>query len=141
MSKHKANRLSIFTVSLHGKQCKDAPGRQQQVLLALTVRCGGQLHGSADLGWAHSPCYNYHPAVSWLCSDLGDPRKQLGLIVRVRSKNCYRSHLNMSQVGGEGRERTETPWPTTETWLGMTQGRVIVWKPCSTSLPFSESAI
>lgn len=34
-----------------------------------------------------------------------DPREQLGLLVRVRRKNCQVSHLNMSQVGGEGRER------------------------------------
>lgn len=44
-----------------------------KVLIALTVRCGGQLGGSADLGWEDLPWCNYHPRVSWLSADTRSP--------------------------------------------------------------------
>lgn len=68
------------------------------MLKALTVRCGGQLGGSPDLGWDYLPWYNYYLGVSWFRKSLARKTRVIWfcsenvLMVMVEAQESKQKH-------------------------------------------------
>lgn len=89
------------------------------MLKALTVRCGGQLGGSPDLGWDYLPWYNYYLGVSWFRKSLARKNRVIWLcsenvlMVMVEAQESKRNTqcLSRPELGaGTPFITTTAPW-------------------------------